>query len=82
MSTPSRRRYPNEEALSAKLLGDLCRAFQFAKNSEVLTIEEKRYFPALFTGSEDEVDKVVRFAQLEKQIMDDVLLSFKQAKKS
>lgn len=72
--------YPNEEALSAKLLGDLCRAFQFAKNSEVLTIEEKRYFPALFTGSEDEVDKVVRFAQLEKQIMEGTIDSESAAK--
>lgn len=72
--------YPNEEALSAKLLGDLCRAFQFAKNSEVLTIEEKRYFPALFTGGEDEVDKVVRFAQLEKQIMEGTIDSESAAK--
>jgi len=62
--------YPSEEALSAKLLGDICRAFQFTKNSEVLTIEEKRHFSALFSGNEDDVDKVIRFAQLEKQVME------------
>lgn len=62
--------YPNEDALAISLLRDLCTVYQYTKDSDVLTVPEKKYFSLIFSGSEKDRDAIIHYAQLEKQVIE------------
>ena len=62
--------YPNEEALAINMLKDICAIYQYTKDSDVLTTPEKKYFPLIFNDSATKRDQIIRYAQLEKQTVE------------
>ena len=60
--------YPNEDAISISLLRDLCTVYQYTKDSDILTVPEKKYFSVIFNGSSKDRDDIIRFALMEKQL--------------
>lgn len=62
--------YPNEETVAISLLRDLCTVYQYTKDSDVLTVPEKKYFPIIFNGSTESRDAIIHYAQMEKQIIE------------
>lgn len=62
--------YPNEEALTISLLQDICIAYQYTKDTDILTAEEKKYFALIHSGQDSSIDSIVRYAQMEKQMIE------------
>lgn len=63
--------YPNEDALEISLLRDLCTVYQYTKDSDILTVPEKKYFPLIFNGPTEDRDAVIHYAQMEKQLLEE-----------
>lgn len=62
--------YPNEDALAISMLKDICTIYQYTKDSDILKVPEKKYFPLVYNGSTADRDAIIRFAQLEKQTIE------------
>ena len=67
--------YPYEEAVTLKLVSDICTILQFTKQNEVLNANEKKYFSLILNFIEtDEREEIIRkqiiSAQVEKKFIE------------
>lgn len=62
--------YPNEEALPIRLIVDICRVYQYTKDSEELSADDEKYFKEILPCDDKEIEIIKRYAQRDKLMVE------------